>query len=357
MVELLGVTKRFGSFVATDAIDLTIQEGEFLTLLGPSGCGKTTLLRMISGFETPTEGKVLLGGQDVTFLPPYQRNVNQVFQSYALFPHMTVWENICFGLKMKNVAKEEMDRRVKDVVELVSLTGMEQRRPSQLSGGQRQRVALARAIVCQPKVLLLDEPLSALDAKLRHQMQIELKRLQQRLGITFVFVTHDQEEALTMSDRIAVINKGKIEQLDKAASIYHTPKTTFVANFIGEANILDARIIACADGKARLLVEQKLELTANMGDLRPESTKVLVSIRPERVRLFAGKPEGDNVFEVEVAEEIFKGAMDEFTVRTQDGLELSAAIANEGGSQIEFHPGDNIFCQLQRDDIVIVQQS
>jgi len=250
MVELRNVTKRFGDFTAVDRIDLTIKAGEFLTLLGPSGCGKTTVLRMLSGFETPSEGSVWLAGANVTHLPPYRRDVNQVFQSYALFPHLTVQDNISFGLRMRKLSKAEIAERVRNVIELVSLSGMEKRKPSQLSGGQRQRVALARAIVCQPKVLLLDEPLSALDAKLRHAMQMELKRLQKKLGITFVFVTHDQEEALTMSDRIAVVNKGRIEQVGDCANIYHAPRTSFVANFIGQANIIAAKVAATVTTRA-----------------------------------------------------------------------------------------------------------
>ncbi len=252
MVELRNVTKRFGSFTAVENIDLTIKAGEFLTLLGPSGCGKTTLLRMVSGFETPTEGTVWLAGADVTHLPPYRRDVNQVFQSYALFPHLTVEGNISFGLRMRKLPKAEIADRVGRVTELVSLGGMEGRKPHELSGGQRQRVALARAIVCQPKVLLLDEPLSALDAKLRQAMQMELKRLQKKLGITFVFVTHDQGEALTMSDRIAVVNKGRIEQIGDSAGIYHAPRTSFVANFIGQANILEAQVMGSEGGFTRL---------------------------------------------------------------------------------------------------------
>src|SRR5580698_9350219 len=208
MVELRQVTKRFGNFAAVAGVDLDVRAGEFLTLLGPSGCGKTTLLRMISGFETPSEGTIHLAGQDVTHLPPYRRDVNQVFQSYALFPHLNVRKNVAFGLKMKKVPADQLRQRVERAIDMVSLKGFESRKPSQLSGGQKQRVALARALVCEPKVLLLDEPLAALDAKLRRTMQIELKRLQSRLGITFLFVTHDQEEALVMSDRIAVVNKG-----------------------------------------------------------------------------------------------------------------------------------------------------
>src|SRR5665213_609104 len=242
MVELQSVSKRFGDFAAVCGIDLDIHAGEFLTLLGPSGCGKTTLLRMISGFETPTEGTVRLAGQNVTHVPPYRRDVNQVFQSYALFPHLNVQRNIAFGLTMKKIPADQIRQRVNRVIELVSLTGLEHRKPSELSGGQKQRVALARALVCEPKVLLLDEPLAALDAKLRRAMQFELKRLQSRLGITFLFVTHDQEEALVMSDRIAVINKGRIEQIGAVNEIYHRPATAFVADFLGQANVLEARV-------------------------------------------------------------------------------------------------------------------
>ena len=255
MLELKKVTKRWGNFTAVNEVDLQIKAGEFLTLLGPSGCGKTTMLRMISGFETPSEGVVLLDGQDVTYTPPYRRAVNQVFQSYALFPHLSIRENIEFGLRMKKVPRPDMDVRVNEAITMVALTGMEDRKPSQLSGGQRQRVALARAIVNRPKVLLLDEPLSALDAKLRHTMQIELKRLQSKLGITFIFVTHDQEEALTMSDRIAVVNKGKIEQLGSVDEIYHRPRTTFVANFIGMANIIDATVLSRDGNSSKMQLE------------------------------------------------------------------------------------------------------
>jgi len=355
MVELRNVTKRFGGFVATHDVNLAIKAGEFLTLLGPSGCGKTTLLRMISGFETPTEGTVWINGEDVTHLPPYRRNVNQVFQSYALFPHLTVEENIGFGLRMQKVPKVEINERVKEVTELVSLGGFETRKPSQLSGGQRQRVALARAIVCRPKVLLLDEPLSALDAKLRHAMQVELKRLQKKLGITFVFVTHDQEEALTMSDRIAVVNKGRIEQLGDSAEIYHSPRTTFVANFIGQANILEATLIADEGNFTRLRLSSDVEVVVPSDSALAGLTDLLVSIRPEKIHLQKTRPNSLNVFEAEVDDELFKGAMDELCLKTPGGLELTAVVANESATQDTFHKGEKVWCTLHPSDLVVVR--
>ena len=232
-VRLVDVTKRFGDFVAVDAINLEVRDGEFFSLLGPSGCGKTTTLRMIGGFEEPTSGLIELHGQDVTWLPPYKRNVNTVFQNYALFPHLSIAENIAFGLKRRNVKPDEIKRRVGEALELVQLTGYENRKPGQISGGQAQRVALARALINRPAVLLLDEPLGALDLKLRKQMQVELKRIQQEVGITFIYVTHDQEEAMTMSDRIAVMNKGHYEQLGEPEALYERPQTSFVAGLPG----------------------------------------------------------------------------------------------------------------------------
>lgn len=355
MVELRNVTKRFGGFVATHEVSLSIQAGEFLTLLGPSGCGKTTLLRMISGFETPTEGSVWINGEDVTHVPPYRRNVNQVFQSYALFPHLNVEENIGFGLRMQKVPKAEVTERVKEVTALVSLGGFESRKPSQLSGGQRQRVALARAIVCRPKVLLLDEPLSALDAKLRHNMQVELKRLQKKLGITFVFVTHDQEEALTMSDRIAVVNKGRIEQLGNSAEIYHSPRTTFVANFIGQANILEATVLANEGNFTRLRLSSDVEVLVPSDSQLAGLSDLLVSIRPEKIHLQKTRPDCENVFEAEVDDELFKGATDELSLKTAGGLELTAVAANESATQETFHKGEKVWCGLHPSDIVVVR--
>ena len=241
-VRLERVTKEFGTVAAVDDLSLDIEVGEFFSLLGPSGCGKTTTLRMIGGFEEPTYGTVYLGGNDVTDLPPYKRDVNTVFQSYALFPHMDVFENVAFGLRRKKIPKEVADGRVIEALRLVDLQGFEKRKPLQLSGGQQQRVALARALVNHPRVLLLDEPLGALDLKLRKQMQLELKRIQQEVGITFIYVTHDQEEALTMSNRLAVMRRGRIEQLGDPEQVYDNPSTEFVAAFLGASNLLEGQV-------------------------------------------------------------------------------------------------------------------
>jgi putative spermidine/putrescine transport system ATP-binding protein len=253
-LRLSRLRKRYGAVVAVDAIDLTVNQGEFFTLLGPSGSGKTTLLRLIAGFERPDDGRIELGGRDVTWVPPYGRNTNTVFQDYALFPHMTVTENIGYGLGVKRVPKEERRKRVAEALAMVRLSGLGGRRPSQLSGGQRQRVALARAIVNQPEVLLLDEPLGALDLKLRQEMQLELKRIQREVHITFIYVTHDQEEALTMSDRVAVLAQGKIQQLGSPVDLYERPANEFVAGFIGVSNIIDR------DGKRLMVRPEKVQL-------------------------------------------------------------------------------------------------
>jgi len=354
MIEIRGVTKRFGDFAAVDDVSLSVHAGEFLTLLGPSGCGKTTLLRLLAGFEFPDTGSILLDGADVTCQPPYRRSVNQVFQSYALFPHLTVRENVRFGLRMQKVPAAEAEARIRDALGMVSLGEVASRRPDQLSGGQRQRVALARAIVCRPKVLLLDEPLSALDAKLRHTMQLELKHLQRRLGITFVFVTHDQAEALTMSDRIAVINRGRIEQLGTATEIYHRPRTPFAADFIGQANLLSGAVTARHGLTARVRLDGGLELTVSALELPPDATKTLVSIRPEKIHISRSRPQSENVFEARIEEEIFQGATDQLRLVTDQGTRLQALVANESAMNEAFHEGDRIFCGLHFDDLVIV---
>jgi spermidine/putrescine transport system ATP-binding protein len=355
MVELRNVSKHFGAVAAVDEVSARIETGEFLTLLGPSGCGKTTLLRMISGFETPTSGQVLIDGVDVTHLPPYRRNVNQVFQSYALFPHLTVGENIGFGLKMQGRPKGEIGERVRAVSELVSLGGLETRRPDQLSGGQRQRVALARALVCQPRVLLLDEPLSALDAKLRRRMQIELKQLQRKVGITFIFVTHDQEEALTLSDRIAVVHQGRIEQIGTPAGIYHAPCSAFVADFIGQTNLLPAQLVRRDGARLHLRLAGEIEVWLDDPGHFQDGAAWSVSIRPEKIHLAAHPAASPGSFEAEVVQEIFMGVTTQLSLRTPGGLELLAMVANESASQAAVHLGDRIRGTLHPQDLVLVR--
>ena len=292
-VEIRGLTKRFGGAAAVDGISLDIRRGEFFSLLGPSGCGKTTLLRMIGGFELPSEGSILINGADMTFAAPYERPVNMVFQSYALFPHLTVEDNIAFGMRYKGTPRSEEGRRVADALALVQLTGFEKRLPSQLSGGQRQRVALARALALEPEVLLLDEPLGALDQKLRKEVQVQLKHLQRSLGITFIFVTHDQEEALTMSDRIAVMSRGRVEQVDEAARVFEKPATDFVANFMGASNFFAARVSEAVDGTVALTLKAGggMRLPSE-GVVYRVGEDVRFVVRPEKLDLRAPGPVG-----------------------------------------------------------------
>lgn len=296
-VEFKDVQKRFGDFVAVDGVSFEIERGEFLTLLGPSGCGKTTLLRMLAGFESVSDGDILINGQSVVDTPPYERPIGMVFQNLALFPHLTAGDNIAFGLRLKSFSKKEISKKVDEAMELVGLPGQQSKRIGQLSGGQRQRIALARSLVIGPAVLLLDEPLSALDLKLRRQMQIELKTIQRRSGTTFVFVTHDQEEALMMSDRIAVMNKGHVEQLDSAGAIYHYPKTPFAANFVGEMNFLPCHVVASDEAGVTVRLEASSGL---VGPIRTNArfevgAPVFVCARPENVRFSAVGDKEDGI--------------------------------------------------------------
>ena len=334
-VEIDGVTKRFGEVVAVDNVDLAIDDGEFFALLGPSGCGKTTTLRMIAGLDLPTEGSLRIFGEEVGMAPPDLRPVNTVFQAYALFPHMTVRQNIEFGLRMRRVKDPELSQRVAEATGMVRLSGMEDRRPDQLSGGQQQRVALARALVNQPKVLLLDEPLGALDLKLRQEMQQELKALQRTVGITFVFVTHDQEEALAMSERIGVMSEGRLLQVGTPREIYERPASRFVADFIGRTNLLEATVEAA--GTVRLANGARIEAETSL----PAGSEVSVSLRPERARL---QPPGTAAAE---------GASLEGTVRDITYLghavvyevavgEMSVEVRVEGETGQPFAPGDDV---------------
>ena len=325
-VQLSSIVKTFDDEAVVKDLNLEIRKGEFLTLLGPSGCGKTTTLRMIAGFELPTGGKIVIDGEDVTEKLPNERCVNTVFQNYALFPHMTIAQNIGFGLKMKRVPKDEIEQKVKEMLKIVKLEGYESRMPSQLSGGQMQRVAIARAIINNPKVLLLDEPLSALDLKLRKQMQLELKHLQRELGITFIFVTHDQEEALTMSDRIVVMNKGFIEQVGTPEELYERPTTKFVADFLGETNILEGETIKVKETEVLLNLEEEKDiiripnLNYNIGD------KFVVSVRPERIKIKNEVEEGDVWLQCRFKERIYIGSNIKTVMILKNGKEI---IVNE----------------------------
>jgi spermidine/putrescine transport system ATP-binding protein len=330
MVTLTNVMKIFSDHTAVNNISLDAKQGEFLTLLGPSGCGKTTTLRMIAGFEEPTSGNILLNGEDVSHNAPYERDVNTVFQSYALFPHMNIFDNIAFGLKIKKISKEDIKKKVKEALRLVRLEGYENRMPNEISGGQKQRVAIARAIVNNPKVLLLDEPLGALDLKLRKEMQIELKHLQQKLGITFIYVTHDQEEALILSDRIAVMNKGTIEQIGTPDEIYERPKTKFVASFIGETNLFDATVSDISQNEIKLLLETNDEISVKDSSLKIDSLKkglkVSIAIRPEKMRLSYLPIAQKNKLSGKIKDRIYVGSINKTIITLSNGREV---IINE----------------------------
>jgi spermidine/putrescine transport system ATP-binding protein len=347
-ILLSGLTKRFGDMTAVDALDLEIEAGAFFALLGPSGCGKTTTLRMIGGFEDPTEGRVQLGGVEVTHLPPFKRDVNTVFQSYALFPHLDVQHNVAFGLQRRKVEKREVQRRVAEVLELTQLTGFEKRKPGQMSGGQQQRVALARALVNRPKALLLDEPLGALDLRLRRQLQLELKRIQQEVGITFVHVTHDQEEAMTMADEIAVMNEGRVEQRGSALELYEQPRTAFVANFLGNSNLLDGEMVGQEEFRTssgqRILV-----LAASNGGGR-------IGVRPEKLTLVSGEddiPDGAvNVLHGQVTVASFLGTAIQYVVTTAEGEELMVVEQNRSHEPVA--PGRDVRLAWRPEDTFVV---
>jgi len=329
-VKLESLTKRFDQATAVHEISLEIQAGEFFSLLGPSGCGKTTTLRMVAGFEPPTTGKILLDGVDVANLPPNRRQVNTVFQSYALFPFLTVAENVAFGLKYKSVPKAELNSRVAEALELVQLTGYEKRRPNQLSGGQQQRVALARALVLRPSVLLLDEPLGALDAKLRRTLQVELGVLQKQVGITFLYVTHDQEEALTMSDRLAVMNHGRVAQLGTPEEVYNEPADAYVADFLGVSNLMDARVQPGGDGKGPCQLRMgDFTLEAAAGRLDATGT-VKLAIRPERIHVEPYETTGANRVPGMVERLVFLGSTTHVYVRLATGSTLQTLVRNDG---------------------------
>jgi spermidine/putrescine transport system ATP-binding protein len=358
-VRLERVVKRFGEFTAVAGLDLDVDRGEFFTLLGPSGCGKTTTLRMIAGFEEPTEGRVLLDGLDVSDLPPYRRPTNTVFQSYALFPHLSVERNVAFGLERKGVSKAETRRRVGEELERVGLASEGKRKPRQLSGGQQQRVALARALVNRPAVLLLDEPLGALDLKLRKRLQIELKGIQRDVGITFVYVTHDQEEALTMSDRIAVMNRGEVEQIGDPEQVYARPETTFVAGFIGVSNLMPGVVEASGEaGRVRLDVGP--ECRASVGGTVGERCHAIV--RPEKLQIDAdgaSPPAGRPSVEGQVESSVYLGTATQIVVRLADDLRMTVLVPNSDETLRQRLPGGGARVRLSWDPehIHVVRES
>ncbi len=359
-VRLERVSKLFADVAAVDDLSLDIAEGEFFSMLGPSGCGKTTTLRMIGGFEEPTYGTVYLGGRDVTDLPPYKRDVNTVFQSYALFPHLDVYENIAFGLRRKKVDKGEIESRVREAMHLVDLVGFERRKPPQMSGGQQQRVALARALVNSPKVLLLDEPLGALDLKLRKQMQLELKRIQQEVGITFIYVTHDQEEAMTMSDRLAVMRHGKIDQIGAPEAVYESPATEFVAGFLGASNMLDGEVQQANNGRTTISLATGGSVTART-DAVPEGVKrVKVGVRPEKITIVPDDgvvPPDRNAVSGMLRMSTYIGVNYQYKVEGPGGHELTVYVQNLGGEDSHPHPGQQVRLEWSPEHTFVVEPS
>ena len=348
VIEIDHVTKRFGDYLAVNDADFSIASGEFFSMLGPSGCGKTTTLRMIAGFETPTEGAIRLEGADVSRVPPHKRNVNTVFQHYALFPHMTVFDNVAFGPRSQRVDKTEMKRRVGELLEVVRLSDFSKRKPSQLSGGQQQRVALARALVNYPSALLLDEPLGALDLKLRQVMQLELKRIQREVGITFIYVTHDQEEALTMSDRIAVMSNGNVEQIGTPTEIYHHPASVFVAGFIGQANLWRARTVSSAGGYVTVESLGTTLRAASDQDWAAGAAATLM-VRPESLKVSMTRPDDQSsAAAAAVRDLVFQGPVVRLALTAPDGNEIIAHIGAESDLPL-LRPGDDVWVSWSAD--------
>jgi spermidine/putrescine transport system ATP-binding protein len=360
-IRLDGVVKRFGDTTAVAGLDLEIERGAFYALLGPSGCGKTTTLRMIGGFEEPTEGHVYLGGADVTDLPPYKRDVNTVFQSYALFPHLDVRRNVSFGLERKKLGRAEVAQRVEEALELTQLTGFEKRRPAQLSGGQQQRVALARALVNRPRALLLDEPLGALDLRLRKQLQLELKRIQKEVGITFIHVTHDQEEAMALADTIAVMNEGRIEQAGSAIELYETPATEFVANFLGVSNLIAGTLCHRNGTRAEFKTHDGARVALPLSRLNGQTVgaSLMCGVRPEKVRLLPATGQADaglNVLSGRVELASFLGVSIQYVIRTTGGEELTVVQQNTGDEPSSIGAGRDVLVTWQPEHTFVVNR-
>ncbi|MGN6130254.1 MAG: ABC transporter ATP-binding protein [Nocardioidaceae bacterium] len=356
-IELVGVAKQYTSadenVQAVERVDMAIRRGEFFSMLGPSGCGKTTTLRMIAGFEVPTAGQILLDGEDVVSVPPNHRDVNMVFQSYALFPHMTVFDNIAFGLRRKRVDKQEVTKRVGEMLELVELTGREKRRPREMSGGQQQRVALARALVNHPRALLLDEPLGALDLKLRQSMQTELKRIQREVGITFVYVTHDQGEALTMSDRIAVMNGGRVEQLGTPREVYEQPASRFVAGFIGTSNIISGAFTRRVDGDGVIEIGPEERIVVPLRGLSVDSASV--TVRPEKIQLGNDHGDADCRVSGRVDDVVYQGTFTGYTVTISTGEQVLVHHQNTDDSGDMAVVGDRVWLSWSKSHSYLIE--
>jgi spermidine/putrescine transport system ATP-binding protein len=374
-IEAHSLIRRFGTIEALANVSLSVRQGEFFSLLGPSGCGKTTLLRVVAGLDSPDAGSLKIGGKDAAELPAHKRPVNTVFQSYALFPHMTVWDNVTFGLRMTRVPAAEIAARVERVMALVQISELNERRPAQLSGGQKQRVALARALVNEPEVLLLDEPLGALDLKLRKQLQVELHQLQRRLGITFIYVTHDQDEALVMSDRIAIMNAGRIEQMDQAEDLYERPRTRFVAQFLGSCNLLEAQVES-VNGNEVIARTEIGPLRVTLPFSRPSATlspsegerdrvrgkhdslhagdKITLAIRPEKISLAKpGNPQTSNCLSARIENLVYRGAENQCRLRANE-YSFDAVLLNARAGHQGFHIGDTVVCHLPEQALIVL---
>jgi putrescine transport system ATP-binding protein len=364
LLRIEGVSKSFGGFLAVDRLSLDIGAGEFFALLGPSGCGKTTLLRILAGFETPDEGRILLGGRDIAPVLPHERPVNMMFQNYALFPHLSVRDNIAFGLKRAGMARAAIDTRVGEMVALVKLEGMEKRKPDQLSGGQRQRVALARSLALRPKVLLLDEPLAALDKKLRESTQRELMELQRRLGMTFIVVTHDQEEAMTMANRIGVMDAGRLQQVATPRDLYEAPRSRWVAEFVGDVNLFDGEVSSHEDHRLTIATRDGGNIVVARPRQPVTRTQVSVAIRPEKVRLSRGGPASDavnshatNRLEGVVADVSYLGGLTVYKVKLNSGAVLRSSMANTARLDMDIYgAGQRVVAWFTPDDCVVLEQ-